>query len=147
MFTAVGFKFQNKTPSYLTGKTLTLEYEPDNKFDSNAIKILADNLFVGHVSRDYQSVVKDILNTGCYKITIVCLYTASANLQIKQYCMECKENVSCEQVKFKTRIKHYCNDCYLVYRNKNPKTLKKNRMKSNFQQVTVEDESGIDNSV
>lgn len=39
-FTVVGFAFNSATPSDLAVGTLRLDREPDNKYDSNAIRVL-----------------------------------------------------------------------------------------------------------
>lgn len=123
-FIAVGFKFQNKTPRVLSGGKILLENDPENPYDSRAIKILVDDVFVGHVSKDTQTNVRAILSSGCYNITVNTIFQASAVLKIDQLCMvkKCKEKSS-NKIKFKSGIKHYCKNCYDSYRKKNPKTV------------------------
>jgi hypothetical protein len=53
-FQAVGFRHRNKTRlDVLEAKILTLEPEPDNKADANAIKLMGDGIHLGYVAREY----------------------------------------------------------------------------------------------
>lgn len=87
-FTAVGFKFRkgddNKslTPECLKESGfIGLRPEPDNKYDTNAVKVLMNGKHVGYVARDYCKGVLKILNSECRtRVKLLETYEASANL-------------------------------------------------------------------
>jgi len=81
--TAVGFRFRGFTPEVLRDKTITLKYEPDNVYDPNAISVLADGVFVGHITKDTQYKAKPYMNHGSYYINLGQTYSASAILWIE----------------------------------------------------------------
>ncbi len=45
------------------GVVLTLECEPDNKYDAHAVKVLYDNKMIGYVERDLSEEVSLIVNS------------------------------------------------------------------------------------
>lgn len=46
------------------GVVLTLECEPNNKYDAHAVKVLYDNKMIGYVERDFSEKVSLIVNSG-----------------------------------------------------------------------------------
>ena len=44
--------------------TITLRREPTNKFDTNAIMVLADKGQVGYIGKDYASIMASMMDTG-----------------------------------------------------------------------------------
>ena len=58
----VGFKYRDYSPDVMNTGTITLEREPTNIYDPNAIKVLVNNTHVGYVSREDISKVKNMSN-------------------------------------------------------------------------------------
>lgn len=46
------------------GDTLTLERDPENAYDSNAIKVLKDDVFIGFVPKDDNSLLAKAMDAG-----------------------------------------------------------------------------------
>lgn len=44
--------------------TITLEREPNNQFDANAIKVLANNKQIGYIGKDYTSILAGMIDSG-----------------------------------------------------------------------------------
>lgn len=64
-FLVAGVRFYNwKSADIQPGDTLTLEPEPTNPYDPNAIKVLKGTTQVGHVPRTHTEQVHGIINTG-----------------------------------------------------------------------------------
>lgn len=70
-FNLVGMTFTKKYPQSLLKHRgtfpdvkVTFQRDPDNKYDSNAIKVLFDKEFVGHVPRDIAESLAKKLDSG-----------------------------------------------------------------------------------
>lgn len=44
--------------------TITLEREPNNQFDANAIKVFANNKQIGYIGKDYASILAGMIDSG-----------------------------------------------------------------------------------
>ena len=65
--------------------TITLEREPDNKYDPNAIKVLADGKQIGYIGKDYSSLLAPMIDNEFRKF----------NAKLKD-CGEYKNRPYCE---------------------------------------------------
>ena len=74
-FTVVGFRFVGETPQSLKNGKITLEPEPTNPYDSNAIRVLVNGKAVGHVAREDCKYMKDNISAD---ISVIETYSASA---------------------------------------------------------------------
>ncbi len=85
-FIAVGFKYYGYEPNYLRYRQITLEYEPNNIHDKNAIKVLVgggNGTHVGYVSVDTQHIVNPYMNRiNLYNIQVTKTTPGSATLKI-----------------------------------------------------------------
>lgn len=84
-FKTAGVRFyQYKSAGVEVGNSLKLIAEPENEYDSNAIKVLKDDIQIGHVPRDMTQHLHPYLNdieleaivsytdfTGKYPIIVV----------------------------------------------------------------------------
>lgn len=77
--TVVGFKYQKRRPTVLKEGKITLEREFDNDYDSNAVKVLVDNILVGYVSSEHNL---DLEVDNIKSIRCMNCYDASAKIRI-----------------------------------------------------------------
>lgn len=71
----VGFKYTSNKPDILTKGKITLQKEPNNKYNSDAVKVLVDNKHVGYVANEY---IKNIDYTKTYQVFEI--YNASVKM-------------------------------------------------------------------
>lgn len=82
-FIVVGFRFRNVTPNVMLTDLITLEEEPTNPIDSNAILVVVGQKHVGYVAAEFTDTIRHILrHYQRYEINVTCLYEASAKCTI-----------------------------------------------------------------
>lgn len=72
-FTVVGFRYRGVEAAVMeTAQTITLEREPTNPVDPQAIKVLCDGVHVGYVVRDRCFAMGIVLEAakGAYTVTV-----------------------------------------------------------------------------
>lgn len=89
-FIAVGMKYRNgHNFSISDSGKISLEREPDNKYDKNAIKIMLNSKHIAYVAKDYNIKMNKILNKySNINVKFIKSYPASACL-----CIEYKKRI------------------------------------------------------
>lgn len=77
VFTVVGFRFVGEEPSVLDSGVITLEADNNNPYDANAVKVLVDNVPVGHVAKNDCVRIREYINK-IKSINALVFYFASA---------------------------------------------------------------------
>lgn len=92
-FDIAGMTYRDKIMLYSGESVGTLEAEPDNQYDKNAIKVIApDGYMVGYVPRDTTTRVRDFTTLPCRCYFYIGYYTDSEGT-------------------------HYYSDCYITRKN------------------------------
>lgn len=90
-FIVVGFRFRGESPEVLKTGMITLQPEPDNEVDPNAIKVFVGNKHVGYVCKDHTTIIKSVIDTGIefgikaesfYPASVKCLITPMLYLDL-----------------------------------------------------------------
>lgn len=86
-FVAVGFSYHNSKPEIVNDGKITIGKSSNKKFP-DAIEILVDNVFVGHVSKEDIDYVKPFLLSKKYEINVIAVYNKIAKLTLINKCKD-----------------------------------------------------------
>lgn len=81
LFIAVGMRFLNNH-IFTNDDNITLELEPTNLFDKDAVKILVNGIHEGYVSKNNNIIIGKIFQNSDYSIKVNNVFEQSAELII-----------------------------------------------------------------
>jgi hypothetical protein len=85
-FTIVGMQYIDKY-KFTHDDDITFESEPSNKFDSNAVKVLANGNHKGYINKRQSGLIKHILNNTSKYDVILCEQSENSSvIALRHYC-------------------------------------------------------------